>query len=270
MNRYLIKSVQIFVFLSILASCSLAPGMHMSTTTNLGSDSEFVFIESLNKKVEVQKIENFLTDINEIDLPEYKIGNGDQILITVWGLPEIFPIQVNNSESNFRRVDSEGNIFFPYVGAIKASNKTQEELRDNITLKLSKFFNDPQLDVSIARFNSQKVYMLGEVTKPSKINLNDVPLSLSDALGEVFGLNTNTANGSEVFIVRKSVINEDPLLFRANLSDPAGFITAGNFYLRNNDIVFVNAKGTTRWNKVISQFFPFSSFLNSIDNLTSD
>ena len=38
----------------------------------------------------------------------------------------------------------------------------------------------------------------------------------------------------------------------------------------NNDIVYVNASGTARWNKVISQFFPFSSFLNSIDNLTND
>mgnify|MGYP006228273447 CR=1 FL=1 len=40
--------------------------------------------------------------------------------------------------------------------------------------------------------------------------------------------------------------------------------------LSDNDIVYVNAKGTTRWNRVISQFFPFSSFLNSVDNLIDD
>ena len=40
-------------------------------------------------------------------------------------------------------------------------------------------------------------------------------------------------------------------------------------YLSDNDIVYVNSKGTTRWNRVISQFFPFSSFLNSVDNLVN-
>ena len=54
-----------------------------------------------------------------------------------------------------------------------------------------------------------------------------------------------------------------------NLSTPAGFIAAGSS-MEDNDIVYVNASGTTRWNRIISQFFPFSSFLNSIDNLTSN
>ena len=111
--------------------------------------------------------------------------------------------------------------------------------------------------------------MLGEVTKPSKINITDIPLSLSDALGEVNGINTNTGDGYNVFIIRNNKDNL-PEIYRANLSSPAGFLNAGNFYLKNNDIVYVNAKGTTRWNKVISQFFPFSSFLNSVDNLTSN
>ena len=52
------------------------------------------------------------------------------------------------------------------------------------------------------------------------------------------------------------------------MSSPAGFIAAGNFYLSDNDVVYVNAKGTARWNRVISQFFPFSSLLNSLDNLS--
>ena len=103
-----------------------------------------------------------------------------------------------------------------------------------------------------------------------KININDVPISLAVAIGESFGLNTNTASASEVFIIRQSEFGEDPLIFHANLKNPSNFIEAGNFFLANNDIVYVNASGTARWNKVISQFFPFSSFLNSIDNLTSD
>ena len=60
------------------------------------------------------------------------------------------------------------------------------------------------------------------------------------------------------------------MIFYANLKTPSGFLEAGNFFLINNDIVYVNSSSTARWNKVISQFFPFSTFLNSIDKLTSD
>ena len=49
-------------------------------------------------------------------------------------------------------------------------------------------------------------------------------------------------------------------IYIANLSSPSGFIDAGNFYLRDNDVIYVNAKGTTRWNRVISQFFRFRLF----------
>ena len=104
---------------------------------------------------------------------------------------------------------------------------------------------------------------MGEVTRPKKINLTDIPISLSKAIGESFGLNTNTAAASEVFIIRQGAGGEEPLIFYANLKNPSNFIDAGNFYLSNNDIVYVNASGTTRWNKVVSQFFPSQHYLTA-------
>ena len=251
----------------LLTACSLSPGMHMKVDGK-SNGANFVYIESLDREIEIKNISNFARKTN-LGFDPYRIGNGDQISITVWGLPEIFPISNINPDQNLRRVDSNGNIYFPYVGEIKANSKTQNELRDLLSNELSKYFNSPQLDVSIARFNSQKVYLLGEVLRPSKINITDIPISLSDAIGEVKGLNNNTSNGSEVFIIRQSLGGE-PMIFKADLSTPSGFLDAGRFYLEDNDIVYVNAKGTTRWNRVISQFFPFSTFLNSIDNLIQD
>jgi len=144
-------------------------------------------------------------------------------------------------------------------------------LAKSLLIQLSKFFNDPQLDVSIARFESQKVYVLGEVTVPKKINITETPLSLADALGQVSGLSTTTSSASEVFVIRQaSKRNSEAQIFQADLSSPAGFLIAGEFYLAPQDIVYVNANGTTQWNRVISQFFPFSTFLNSIDNLTDN
>ena len=88
-------------------------------------------------------------------------------------------------------------------------------------------------------------------------------------MGEVSGINTNSGNGSEVYVIRQAYKDNEPMIFRADLASPAGFLAAGSFYLEDNDIIYVNAKGTIRWNRVISQFFPFSTFLNSIDNLSN-
>lgn len=265
----IIKNKISLLFVFIFSGCTLSPGMHMETRSSWIDNEKYVFIESLNKNIKLIDIsENLDSSYGKNHV--YKIGVGDQISVTVWGLPEIFPIVNAGLDQNLRRVDSDGNIFFPYAGLVPALGKTQGELRDSLTSGLSKYFTDPQLDLSIARFNSQKIFILGEVTRPTKLDIKDISISLSDAIGESFGLNTNTAAGSEVFIIRQGLPEEDPKIFHANLQTPSGFIEAGNFFLINNDIVYVNSSGTARWNKVISQFFPFSTFLNSVDNLTND
>lgn len=261
------KSIFLLLTLTILSSCVLSPGMFMTSSNNWSGENT-VFVDSLNKSIIIESInENTQYKLNQ---DQYKIGKGDQLYVTIWGLPDVFPITGSvNTELNTRRVDSNGNIFFPYVGLVLAEGKTQDELRYDLTTELSKMFKNIQLDTSIVGFNSQKVYILGEVTIPKVIELTDIPLSLSNAIGESKGLSTNTSDGRDVFVIRQTS-KQGPQIFRANLGSPSGFLSAGDFYLEDNDIVYVNAKGTTRWNRVISQFFPFSSFLNSIDNLIDD
>ena len=261
------KTIFSLVIVTLLSSCVLSPGMFMSSSNNWSGENT-VFVSSLNRSIIIEPITNKIG--LKKSLGTYKIGKGDQLFVTIWGLPDVFPITGTvNSELNTRRVDSNGNMFFPYVGLILAEDKTQDELRKDLTLQLSKMFKNVQLDLTVTGFNSQKVYLLGEVTTPKKIKLTDIPLSLANAIGESKGLNTNTSEGEDVFVIRQ-IPSQDPQIYRVDLSSPSGFISAGNFYLTDNDIVYVNAKGTTRWNRVISQFFPFSSFLNSIDNLVDD
>ena len=187
-----IKTTINFLILITLSACSLAPGMHMQTNTNWFSNQQSVYIESIDKNIIVTSINDY-SDNNKEKNFIYKIGIGDQIAVTIWGLPDVFPIINVTPDQNLRRVDPNGNIFFPYAGLIKAENKTQDELRNDLTVALSEYFTDPQVDVTISRFNSQQIFVLGEVTKPVKINITDRPISLSDAIGNSFGLNTNTS-----------------------------------------------------------------------------
>ena len=252
------------LILAVITGCSISPGMHVETQKNWFNEKEYVLIDSISQPIEIHRINEYVKSNKHNNT--YRIGSGDQIAVVVWGLPEIFPLVNISPDQNLRRVDQNGNIFFPYAGLIKASNKTQDQLREDITTALSKYFNDPQVDVTISRFNSQQVFVLGEVTKPAKLNITDIPISLSDALGNSLGLNQNTA-GPDVFVIRQSSKNNLPQIFYVNLNNPSFLIDAGNFYLSDKDIVYVNSSGTTRWNKVISQFFPFASFLNTVENI---
>lgn len=263
----IIKKIKLLLPILLVTSCSLSPGMHMDTNTSWLDNKEYVYVDYLKQDIEIYNISNGSQFQNQPN-QSYKIGNGDQITITVWGIPDVFPLVSISPEQNLRRVDSNGNIFFPYVGLVKASGKSQDQLRDDLTTSLSKFFTKPQLDVSIVKFNSQKVYLLGEVLKPMQISISDISLSLTDALGEASGVNNNTSS-RDVFVIRQAEDGLIPNIYKADLSSPSGYLAAGNFYLSNNDIVYVNASGTTRWNKVISQFFPFSSFLNAVDDLSN-
>ena len=259
------KKINLVLVSAIISGCAISPGMHVETQKSWFNNKEFVYIESIDQAIEVQPINAYLKK-NIQYKHSYKIGIGDQISVAVWGLPEIFPIINVSPDQNLRRVDQNGNIFFPYAGLVKAVNKTQDQLRDDITSALSNYFNEPQVDVTISRFNSQQVFVLGEVTRPTKMNITDIPISLSDALGNSLGLNKNSA-GPDVFIIRQADKINQPQIFYANLDNPSYYIDAGNFYLYDNDIVYVNSSSTVRWNKVISQFFPFSSLLNTVDQI---
>ena len=83
----------------------------METKSSWGDSSKYVYIDSIEKDVRIINISETL-DVSYRNKYLYKIGVGDQISVTVWGLPEIFPIVNVGADQNLRRVDANGNIFF--------------------------------------------------------------------------------------------------------------------------------------------------------------
>ena len=112
----------------LICGCSLSPGMHMNTKSSWLDESVYVSVDSIEKDIELINISESQELLNVYNYI-YKIGVGDQIAVTVWGLPEIFPVTNISPDQNLRRVDANGNIFFPYVGLVEAAGKTQDELR---------------------------------------------------------------------------------------------------------------------------------------------
>tara|TARA_Y100001968_G_scaffold43_1_gene39 strand:+ start:4342 stop:5091 length:750 start_codon:yes stop_codon:yes gene_type:complete len=230
-------------------------------------DDQKIKVKEINANL-VNKQANLVTNM------EYKISSGDILTVLVWGQPEAFPslssYQPNNPQ-NARTVGTDGYIFFPYIGKVYVAGLTINQVRNNLTNLLSKDFINPQVDVTITRFNSKRnIYVVGEVSKPTNMVLGIEPISLSEALVRSGGLNPNTSDPKSVFVIRQPTQGIGPEIYRANMKSPEEFIASGQFYLKPRDIVYVGAADITQWNRVISQFFPFASLINQVDNISSE
>jgi polysaccharide export outer membrane protein len=282
----------------------------------------------------------------------YVIGNGDLLSILVWNYPELniaaagaqalsssgVPVRGAQSPSAYV-VDQEGQIQFPYVGAIKVAGLTEMQARDLLAERLFRSIKKPDVTLRVQEFRSKKVYVDGEVKSPGNVAIEDVPmtllealtraggvlptadqssilvsregvsypisvpalvrqginpssivlvngdvvrvrsrdenkifvlgevttpralpmvngrLTLATALGEAGGLSQLSAAGRQVYVVRNASAKE-PLVFNLDARSPVAMALADGFELRPHDVIFVDASGLARFNRIMSLILP--------------
>ena len=162
----------------------------------------------------------------------YRIGPQDVLLATVWDHPEItLPMGPNRTDaSSGILVDEDGYFFFPYAGKIRATGLTPSELRDVLTTRLSTTLRNPQVDVKVLAYRSQKIYVGGEVRNPAVYTVTDVPFTLSEAVNRAGGF-LATADDTRLLLTRGT--HSWTLNFRDIIG--AGAKLPGQIILRDGD-----------------------------------
>ena len=98
----------------------------------------------------------------------YRVGPGDKLFIYVYGETErLSAALAAGAKINpiFEKiVRDDGTIFYPNAGIIDVKDKSVEEIRMLLTEGLSDVLNNPQVDVSVSEFKSQKA-IISEVLK---------------------------------------------------------------------------------------------------------
>ena len=79
-------------------------------------------------------------------------------------------------------VRDDGTIFYPNAGILEVAGKTIEEIRLLLTDSLSNVLNNPQVDVSVSEFNSQKVIVSGSFETVGTVPITTVPKTLSEVM----------------------------------------------------------------------------------------
>jgi polysaccharide biosynthesis/export protein len=123
--------------------------------------------------------------------PTYRIGIEDVLDISVWKEPNV---------SRSVPVRPDGMISLPLINDIRAAGLTPAELSKEITTKLEKFITAPQVTVTVTAINSQRAYIVGEVSRPGPITL--LPgMTVLQALATAGGF-TQFANEKHISILR--------------------------------------------------------------------
>lgn len=232
-----------FLFLTAalaLSGCAIAPGMKMDEPGEL-PDGEVVRVQSLSldllNRLDEERASRQRKITEEFSTPsgQYLVGPGDVLQVTVWGHPELtIPAgSFRDAETSGQQVGENGYLYYPYIGLVKAAGMNIAALRDILTERLSQYIQNPQLDVRVVAFRSKRVYVVGEVRNPGILPLNDLPMTIADAISMAGGL-TPAGYKSGVNISRNGKVYEIDLKALYDHAD-----SSQNLMLRHGDIVNV-------------------------------
>jgi polysaccharide export outer membrane protein len=96
-------------------------------------------------------------------------------------------------------IGSDGYIVLPLVGRIKASGRSVEEVQSDLTRSYSRFIRSPQVIVSLKNPVTNRVAVMGEVSKPGAYPLLRRGVTLTEILSEAGGRTPNA--GSRIVIL---------------------------------------------------------------------
>lgn len=215
-----------------LNGCALVPGQRMDTAALQRDDSQVKLMQITPQLVSGQQQQQTAIppELLSYQPQSYEIGPGDTLYITVWDHPELTSPAGSQQQTlaNGRLVRPDGTLFYPYAGTIKAAGLTIEQLRQEITRKLSSYIRNPQVDVSIIGYNSQRITMAGAFTKTDTQTLNAVPTTLEQAIGSA-SINPQEADLSDVQLTR------DGHVYHLDLTQ----MNDGTIYLKPGDKIFL-------------------------------
>ena len=202
-----------FVGALLVMSACVAPGMKLNTKP--GREESTTKINGLNitlhslsnealKAPRAQVVDPASAELLlAVKTPPYLVGPQDVLLVTVWDHPEItLPLgQFRQDSTSGIVVDETGQIYFPHVGSFNVTGLTTSQVREALTSRLSKILQNPQIDVKVIAYRSQKIYVGGEVKAPAVYNVTDVPFTLAEAINRAGGF-LPTADDSRLLLTR--------------------------------------------------------------------
>lgn len=191
----------------------------------------------------VSVIQDLEPVIQKNDLLSILVTSANQEITQVFNIPNNNAIGGTNSSGTNTGtinqavgylVNQSGFIQFPLLGNIQAAGLTKKALTENITSALisKKLLLDPSVSI---RYLNYRITVLGEVGKPSVINVPNEKISLLEALG-LAGDITIYGQKNNVLLVRE--VEGKKISRSIDLNSPDLF-NSPYYYLQSNDVLYI-------------------------------
>lgn len=229
-----------------LSACAFSPGITLSESrggTGLNDRLAQGIVSTITPDLIRMHLSQSPTDVGQ-DIKRlfgvakpYVIGPGDVLNIIIWDHPELNLVAAASSSAtdtaslsnvgNGYNVSADGFIQFPFTGRVKLSGLTEAQVRDLLAIKLDRYVKKPDITVRIQAYRSARVYVNGEVRLPGLQSINDLPMTLPEAIGRAGGFSA-LADRSTVSVTRNgnSTLINLPLLAKLGVN-PGSILLAG-------------------------------------------
>jgi polysaccharide export outer membrane protein len=179
--------------------------------------------------------------------PKHHLEIGDILMVRVISRNEesnnLFNLETNTNSSNPTltaanlylngfTISQEGTIDIPNVGKVFVLNQTLEEAESTISLKAEEFLINPFVIVKLANF---QFTVLGEINIPGNYPVYREGLTIYDAIARAGGIN-DYGNLRKVKVVRSEKNKKQ--IYNIDLTS-SNMLTSDFFYLRNNDLIYI-------------------------------
>jgi polysaccharide export outer membrane protein len=161
-----------------------------------------------------------------VDDANYKIGPEDVLDISVWKSPEL---------SRSVPVRPDGRVSLPLVNDIKAAGLTPEQLRQELTMRLSEFIPAPEVAVIVREVHSAKAAVVGAVRSPGRFALRS-PATVLEIIAMAQGF-TDFAERDRIVVLRQNGRTTVRIPFRYTKLEIG--TEQDNFFVEPGDIIVV-------------------------------
>ncbi len=210
--------------------------------------------QNLRKEFSLDK-EYYLNGEFSEDSKDYRLGKGDIVTILVRGNSEF--------SGNFE-IGPDGKIQYPFIGDIPAEGINKKELEEKIIKLLGKYVKFSEVSVSVLRYQSKFIYILGEINKPGKYYISGDTITLRDAVIEA-GLPTKDAALKRTYLIKtdplkpnNKKINLREILYKGKLKN--------NVLLMSGDLIVIPSTIHSKINNFLSKLLDPITRVAIIDN----
>lgn len=161
---------------------------------------------------------------------DYHLGEGDEIDLAVWGRPEL---------SGKHLVGPDGRITLAYAGAVKVAGLTRQETAAAAKELWKPLYEDLTATVTVTRYESNRIYVLGRVGQPGVLKFDYQP-TLLEAVTRAGGLPIGGIGAEKASLTRCMLFRgRDKLVWIDLKSLLNGSNLALNLRLQRNDVLYI-------------------------------